>query len=175
MAVFAKAISNGYPMAAIIGKTIVMEAAQGSFISSTYWTERIGPAAALATIRKHKEQDVSKHLIRIGEIIQNGWRKAANKAGLSVEAGGIYPMSHFTIQHEQSQAAHTLFTQCMLEKGFLASRAFYATYAHEDEHVESYLSAVTESFMIIAEAMKTDTLLTALKGPIAHTGFKRLT
>jgi glutamate-1-semialdehyde 2,1-aminomutase len=175
MAVFAKAISNGYPMAAIIGRASVMEAAQSSFISSTYWTERIGPTAALATILKYKKHNVSNHLIRIGKIVQNGWREAANKTGLSVEVGGIYPMSHFVIQHEQGQAAHTLFTQLMLEKGFLASRAFYATYAHRDEHVESYLIAVNDSFTIIAAAMKTEGLLAMLKGPIAHTGFKRLT
>jgi glutamate-1-semialdehyde 2,1-aminomutase len=175
MAVFAKAISNGYPMAAIIGKKTIMEAVQTSFISSTYWTERIGPTAALATIRKHKERNVSKHLTRIGRMVQEGWCKAASEAGLLVDVGGIYPLSHFAMQHEQSQAAHTLFTQLMLEQGFLASRAFYATYAHRDEHVENYLSAVTESFKAIAEAMRMGTLLTELKGPVAHTGFKRLT
>ena len=54
MAMFGKALGNGYPIAAIIGKSQVMEAAQKSFISSTYWTERVGPAAAIATIKKHK-------------------------------------------------------------------------------------------------------------------------
>src|SRR5205823_11104627 len=67
IAVFSKAIGNGYPMAAIIGKSDVMEAAQRTFISSTYWTERIGPTAALATIRKHRAHDVASHLIRIGK------------------------------------------------------------------------------------------------------------
>jgi len=175
VAVFAKAISNGYPMAAIIGKKEVMEAVQSSFISSTYWTERIGPTAALATIRKHKEEDVSKHLVHIGKLVQYGWCKAASEAGLIVDVGGIYPLSHFAIQHEHSQAAHTLFTQLMLEKGFLASRGFYATYAHQDSHVEGYLKAVTESFQTIAAAIEADSLFKALKGPIAHTGFKRLT
>jgi len=175
MAVFAKAMSNGYPMAAIIGRRDVMESAQRSFISSTYWTERIGPAAAIATIRKHKEKNVSEHLNRIGKMVQRGWRKEANEAGLSVDVGGIYPLSHYTIKDENGQAAHTLFTQLMLERGFLASRSFYATYAHQDEHVERYLNAVTESFAIVAEAIKTHTLLKKLKGPIAHTGFKRLT
>lgn len=175
MAVFAKAISNGYPMAAIIGRKAVMEAAQNSFISSTYWTERIGPVAALATIRKHKEHDVASHLNRLGKMVQTGWRQAGEATELSVKAGGIYPLSHFAIQHEQSQAAHTLFTQIMLEKGFLASRAFYATYAHRDEHVESYLAAVREVFIVIAEALKSNNLMSELKGPIAHAGFKRLT
>ena len=175
MAVFAKAISNGYPMAAIIGRGLVMEAAQSTFISSTYWTERIGPAAALAMIRKHREHHVSKHLIRIGQGIQAGWRDAAIRAELSIQIGGIFPMSHFVIEHEESQAAHTLFTQIMLEKGFLASRGFYATYAHMDDDVASYLTAVGQAFITIAEALKSRKLMSELKGPIAHTGFRRLT
>jgi glutamate-1-semialdehyde 2,1-aminomutase len=175
IAVFAKAISNGYPMAAIIGRGAVMGAAQNTFISSTYWTERIGPAAALAMIRKHREYDVSKSLIQIGQKIQAGWLDAAKKTGLSIEVGGMYPMSHFAIEHEESLAVHTFFTQIMLEKGFLANRLFYATYAHRDEHVESYLAAVHEAFIMIAEALKSKSLISKLKGPIAHTGFKRLT
>ncbi len=175
MAVFAKAISNGYPMAAIIGKEFVMEAAQSTFISSTYWTERIGPAAALAMIRKHRECDVSKHLIRIGHAVQDGWCAAAKRAELSIQVGGMFPLSHFAIEHEESQAAHTFFTQVMLEKGFLASRGFYATYAHRDEHVASYLTAVGEAFIMITEALKSKNLMSKLKGPVAHSGFKRLT
>jgi glutamate-1-semialdehyde aminotransferase len=175
LAVFAKAISNGYPMAAIIGRMSIMEEVQNTFISSTYWTERIGPVAALAMIRKHREKDVPKHLIQIGQKIQNGWHDAAQEAELSIELGGMFPMSHFVIKHEESLAAHTLFTQVMLEKGFLASRAFYATYAHRDEHVESYLAAVRDVFIMIAEALKSRNLMSKLKGPIAHVGFKRLT
>src|SRR3989338_2513689 len=61
MAVFAKAMSNGFPMAAIIGKRNVMEKAQETFISSTYWTERIGPVSALATVKKLKGENVPAH------------------------------------------------------------------------------------------------------------------
>jgi glutamate-1-semialdehyde 2,1-aminomutase len=175
VAVFAKAMSNGYPMAAIIGKADVMQAAQSTFISSTYWTERIGPAAALATIRKHKKEDVSKHLIRMGELIQSGWSDAAKKTGLILEIGGIPPLSHFLIKDEQTQGAHTLFTQLMLDRGYLASRAFYATYSHREEHVKEYLSAVTDTFSMIAEALNQGKLMQLLKGPVAHTGFGRLT
>jgi len=73
IAVFAKGMSNGYPMAAIIGKKDIMDAAQDSFISSTYWTERIGPTAAIATINKMRELKVQKRLIKIGKDIQEGW------------------------------------------------------------------------------------------------------
>lgn len=175
IAVFAKAMSNGYPMAAIIGKTQIMEAAQSTFISSTYWTERIGPSAALATIRKYKKDNVSAHLIRIGKRIQVGWMEAADRTCLAVDVGGMPAVGHLGFKYEQSQALHTLFTQLMLERGFLAAKAFYATYAHQDKHVDEYLSAVREVFGLLSKALAEGTVLTSLKGPVAHSGFHRLT
>lgn len=174
IAVFAKAISNGYPMAAIIGKREVMSAAQNSFISSTYWTDRIGPTAALATIRKHRQKNVASHLKAIGARIQDGWRAAAEQHGLSVEVGGIEPLGHFSINCEESMAAHTLFSQCLLERGFLAAKGFYASYAHTQEHVKGYLEAAGEAFSMISQGIKDGSLTKMLKGPIAQVGFRRL-
>lgn len=175
IAVFAKGMSNGYPMAAVLGKAQVMQAAQDTFISSTYWTDRIGPAAALATIRKHRRRDVSKHLIHMGTLVQQGWRDASGRSGLAIEVGGIAPLGHFAFEGEQKQAARTLFTQLMLERGFLATGAFYATFAHTEKHVRSYLKALEEVFETVADAMRKSLLMKQLTGPVAHTGFARLT
>lgn len=174
MAVFAKAMSNGYPMAAIIGIADVMKAFQSTFISSTYWTERIGPAAALATIRKHRRLDVARHLIAIGTQIQSGWRAAATRAKLAITVSGMPPLSHFSFNYQDGQTIRTLFTQIMLGKGFLATNAFYAAHAHQPDHVRSYLEAVDEAFGEIAEALNQNDVAQRLKGPIAHTGFRRL-
>ena len=175
IAVFAKAIGNGFPIAAVIGRAEVMQAAQSTFISSTNWTERIGPAAALATIRKHRRCDVASHLIRLGRRVKEGWSSAASKAGLTLEVGGIDPLAHFSFAGEEKQALRTLFTQMMLERGYLATSAFYATYAHQDEHVDCYITAVNEVFKLLAKAAKENTIMKQLKGPVAHTGFARLT
>ncbi len=175
IAVFAKAMSNGYPMAAVIGTEDVMQAAQNTFISSTYWTEKIGPSAALATIRKHRRCDVSSHLKRIGAIVQQGWREAAARAGLGVEVSGMLPLSHLSFVGDKTQSVRTLFTQLMLERGFLAASGFYATYAHQDHHIEKYLKAVEEVFVILAESIGEGTLTEKLRGPVAHSGFRRLT
>ena len=174
IAVFAKAISNGYPMAAIIGKREVMQSAQSTFISSTYWTERIGPAAALATIKKHRRENVPQHLHRIGQMVRDGWRVAAERAGLPITVGGLVPMSSFAIQHPDAQAASTLFTQLMLEKGYLATKAFNTTFAHQDAVIEEYLQTAEDAFGVIAQALEAGTVREMLKGPIQHTGFARL-
>lgn len=175
IAVFAKAISNGYPMAAIIGTGRVMQAVQTSFISSTYWTERIGPVAALATIRKYRKQNVSQYLIETGKRIQEGWRLAAARAELDCHVSGMPPMSHLSFEAENGQAVATLFTQLMLERGFLASKEFYATYAHKDEHVENYLDAASQVFGLLSQAIRMGEVEKQLRGPVAHTGFRRLT
>jgi len=174
IAVFAKAISNGYPMAAIIGKSDIMETAQDSFISSTYWTERIGPVAALATIKKLKRDNVPKHLINIGKEVQEGWKKLSEKHGLNITVSGINPLGHFSFNYDNPLVLKTLFTQLLLENGFLATTAFYASFAHKDEHVEKYLEAVDEAFNFISKAIKEGNPEKYLKGPICHTGFRRL-
>jgi len=174
MAVFGKAMSNGYPMGAVIGKREIMNAAQRSFISSTYWTERIGPVAALATIKKLQSHNVPEYLIRVGNEVRNIWKEIANNYGLKIEIHGIPPLSILSFNYPNNQAIATLFTQEMLEKSFLASKAFYATFAHKDEHIDKYAEAVNDVFRLISEAISNNTIEKKLKGPIAHSGFRRL-
>ena len=175
IAVLGKAISNGFPMAAILGREAVMQAAQTTFISSTYWTERIGPTAALATIRKHQRENVPKHLGAIGSRVQQGWKAAAEEAELLIQVNGVPPLSHFEFEYPDGQAIRTLFTQMMLERGFLATNSLYATFAHQDAHVDEYLAAVSDTFTLIAEAVHSEGVEARLRGPIAHSGFQRLT
>jgi len=175
MAVFAKSMANGYSMAAVIGKEEVMEAAQSTFISSTNWSERTGPVAALATIRKFERENVAEHLINIGEKIQNGWKEAADGAGLMIDVTGIPPLSHFSFEYENDLAISTLFTQEMLKRGFLAWNQFKSSYAHKDIHVEKYLKEVRGVFAEIARAIEKDQVEKLLEGPVAQRGFYRLT
>jgi glutamate-1-semialdehyde aminotransferase len=175
IAVFAKAISNGYPMAAIIGKSEVMESAQNSFISSTSWTDRVGPAAALATIGKLQRENVPQYLADIGNQVKSGWASAALNAELPVSVSGIAPMPHFEFDHGETGPLRTLFTQLMLERGILATTSFYTTFAHRQEHIERYLGAVNEVFPLLAKAVHADSVDNLLEGPVAHSGFQRLT
>ena len=175
IAVFAKAMSNGYPMAAVVGRGDVMRAAERTFISSTYWTERIGPTAALATIGKFLRCDVAGRLIDVGRKVRRHWENAAARAGVRITVTGIPPLSHFTFDYPSAQAIRTLFTQLMLGRGFLATNAFYATYAHQSSHIEEYASAVDDAFGVIAEAIACNEVEKRLNGPVAHVGFHRLT
>ena len=174
IAVFAKGMANGYPMAAVLGTSTVMESAQRTFISSTNWTERIGPVAALATIRKHRRENVASHLIMIGNMVKMGWRKAAEHVGLRIYLEGLPSLAHFGFNHSDHINLTTLFTQLMLEQGFLACDQFKPSYAHEMDDIAEYLEAVSDVFLTIAEAVAWGDVERRLKGPPAQKGFYRL-
>lgn len=173
IAVFAKGVSNGFPMGIIIGKKEIMQAAQTTFISSTYWTDRIGPTAAIAAIKKFVREDVSKHLIGIGKRAREIWQSASDKYGVPIKGiGGIYPLSHFAFDNKNPLAMKTLFTQLMLEEGFMATPALYASFAHKKEHMDLYEKAVDKAFSKLKDMQ--DDPEKHLKGGVCHGGFKRL-
>jgi glutamate-1-semialdehyde aminotransferase len=177
IAVYGKAMSNGYPMAAIVGRREIMDVAQTSFISSTYWTERTGPAASIATITKMMEKDVPAHNTRIGNALCDGWVKLSREHGLDVTVYPAIPsLAMFTFNYgSDSQALRTLFTQEMLKRGYLASNSVYVSYAHEEPLVEKYFEDIEDVFDVIRKAIDRGEVLKLLNGPIAHEGFKRLT
>jgi len=174
IAVFAKAISNGHPMAAIIGRSNVMQAAQDSFISSTYWTEGVGPTAALATIRKMQQIDVPAHVAAIGTRLRAGLEEIAHKYGVPLALAGHPAVTTIAFDHPENLALQTLFTVRMLGRGILTGVGFYASLAHTEEHVDAYLAAADEIFDELAEAVRQGDVAGRIGGPVRHSGFARL-
>jgi glutamate-1-semialdehyde 2,1-aminomutase len=174
VAVFAKAMSNGFAMGAIIGRKEVMQACQESFISSTFWTEGVGPAAAIAAIRKMMKIDVPAHLYQLGTRVMEGWRSLAEKRDLPITVAGRPASCRLQFQHPENDALLTLMTTRMLDRGFLTAGSCSLTWAHQREHVERYLSALDEVFGELAEAIAMDDIPSRLKGPVKHSGFRRL-
>jgi glutamate-1-semialdehyde 2,1-aminomutase len=173
---YGKAMSNGFPMGAVVGKSEVMDAAQTSFISSTYWTEGIGPAAALATIKKLEQKHVPAHIVKIGEAAGKVWERLGKENDLKLHVDfGFPPIMHFDFEYPNSQAIATLFTQEMLARWYLATRGFYVSYSHKEEDVQRYGEKIDEVFKLISKAMASNSVEKMLKGPIAHSGFQRLT
>lgn len=174
MAVFAKALGNGHPIGAVIGIKKAMAGAHSSFISSTYWTESVGPVAALATLRKMRQLDVPRHIEHIGRLVQNIWKNQGARYSLPVVLEGYPCLAHFRFDHPQNAELRTLFTQEMLKRGFLAGTAFFPTMAHTGSIVALYENAVSEVFSDIALSLSRNQVKAKLKGPPAHSGFQRL-
>jgi len=80
MAMFGKALGNGYAITATIGRREVMEAAQSTFISSTFWTERIGPTAAPKTLEVMERVKSWETTTQTGLAIRQNWQQLADRA-----------------------------------------------------------------------------------------------
>lgn len=174
MAVFGKALGNGYAVTAVIGRRGVMEAAQNSFISSTFWTERIGSAAALATLDVMAQTQSWDVITGIGFAITRRWRELAIKHGLEISTSGLPALTGFGLKGPKAAAYKTLITQEMLDKGYLAATSVYTCLAHTPDVVDGYFDALDPVFALIAECEAGRDVGTLLRGPICHAGFKRL-
>lgn len=174
MAMFGKALGNGYGITATIGKREVMEAAQTTFISSTFWTERIGPTAALKTLEVMGRIKSWETITQTGLNIRQGWQKLANKHGLSISHWGLAALTGFTINSENALAYKTLITQEMLAKGYLAGNSVYVCIEHTPEVVEGFLNALDPIFVLIKQCEEGCDVMSLLNGPVCHGGFKRL-
>lgn len=171
IAVFAKSMANGYAMAAVLGTERVMQAAQTTFISSTHWTDRVGPAAALATLRKYQREQAHTRLIDIGSRCQRLWAAAADRAGLAITVSGLPTLAAFSFAHPQAVALNTRYTIEMLQRGILGFRQFKPSLAHGEAELARYEQACDEVFGLLA-TLHGEALL---QTPPHHSGFQRLT
>ena len=173
IAMYGKTLGNGYAITAVIGRSEVMESAQSSFISSTFWTERIGPTAALATLKEMKKLKSWEIITKIGYQVRKGWQEIADNNNLDIQISGIPAISIFSINSKDNLAYKTLITQEMLKKGFLASNALYACIDHE-KFLPEYLEKLNDVFKLIQECEDGKPVQDLLDSEICHSGFQRL-
>ncbi|MDG1284774.1 MAG: aminotransferase class III-fold pyridoxal phosphate-dependent enzyme [Flavobacteriaceae bacterium] len=175
MVMYGKTIGNGYALTAVVGKRSVMEAAQSTFISSTFWTERIGPVAALATLNEMERVKSWEVITENGKKMQEGWKNLASLHNLKITLAGIPALSTYTFNSKEALSYKTLISQEMLKKGILASTNFYASTAHTNDEFEIYFNVLDEIFKKISKCEVGEIQIEDLiKGPICHSGFKRL-
>lgn len=174
MAMFGKALGNGYAITATIGKREVMEAAQSTFISSTFWTERTGPTAALKTLEVMEREKSWDTITNTGLYIRAEWQKLADKHGLSINHWGLPALTGFSFNSENALAYKTLVTQEMLAKGYLAGTSVYVCTEHTKQVVDACFKALDPVFGLVKQCEEGRDVLSLLKGPICHGGFKRL-
>ncbi len=174
VAIFGKAMGNGYAITAIIGKRAVMEAAQKTFISSTFWTERIGPSAALATLKVMDRIKSWDTITDTGNEIKKKWQQLADKHQISISQWGLPALAGFSFTSTNNLAYKTYITQEMLSKGYLAGNCIYVSIVHTPEILAGYFNELDALFADIRDFEDGKDVSPLLKGPLCHAGFKRL-
>ncbi len=174
IAVFGKALGNGYAITSVIGKREVMDSAQNTFISSTFWTERIGVAAGLKTLEVMQREKSWEKITKIGKLIGEKWALLGEKYGLPIQVNGLPSLINFTIPVNNWIKYKTLITQEMLKKGYLATNTIYVCIDHKDDIINEYFYNLENIFSLISECENGKSIDSILDGPASHSGFKRL-
>ena len=172
--IFGKALGNGYAITAIVGKKNIMESSQKSFISSTFWTERIGPTAALKTIEYMEKHKTWLKTASIGKKIQKKWSQIAELNKLKIKINGIPSLTNFVFESENNQSYKTLITQEMFKNNILASNSVYCSIKHDDKTLKKYFETLNKTFKLIKNCEEGFDVRKHLQTKVSIKEFKRL-
>ena len=175
MAVFGKALGNGFAVTAIIGKDGVMNAATSTFVSSTFWSERVGYVAGLATLEEMERIKSWEIITDLGRYLLSSWNQIANSADLEIETGSLPAIATFNFKSKRHLAYKTYFTQELLSYGYLGGCLVFLSTEHTKELIDDYCDKALEIFESIAILEKNNVPeKDFLNGPKCRTPFSRL-
>ena len=174
MVIFGKALGNGYAITSVLGKKNIMENAEKTFISSTFWTERIGPSAALKTLEIMEKKKSWIEITTLGKKIKKRWLELAKNNNIKIDTWGIDAMPGFSFKSKNNNIYKTFITQEMLKKRILASNNIYCSIAHNEKIFNNYFTHLDRIFNQIYK-FENDHLdpRSFLEGPESITGLNR--
>lgn len=174
IALYGKALGNGYPITAIVGKREIMDFAQETFISSTFWSDKIGPVAGLETLREMERIKSWKIISNIGKKIKKKWLQISKENDLDIEVRGIESLPNFYFKEKNNLIYKTFITQEMLKKNIIAGQSIYVCVDHDEVNLERYFDNLNEIFKIIKKNNNNDKLKKLLNGPVCNSDFQRM-
>jgi glutamate-1-semialdehyde 2,1-aminomutase len=174
IAMFGKALGNGYAITAIIGRREVMDFAQSTFISSTFWTERIGSSAALKTLEIMEREKSWEKITAVGKKISAMWKKLAKKHQLPIVTYGLPALISMRFESPLNLEYKTLITQEMLKLGYLANNSVYTCIDHNDSVLKGYEDALDKVFILVSQCEQGKPVADYLEGPVCIKDFRRL-
>jgi glutamate-1-semialdehyde aminotransferase len=151
-----------------------MDAAQNTFISSTFWTERIGPTAALKTLEVMEREKSWARITETGRAIGARWQALAKKYELPLQLSGLPALIGFTLPVTDMLKYKTLITQEMLKKGILATNEIYVCIDHGPATLDRYFEALDPLFALIQQCEAGRSVDDLLEVPVCSERFKRL-
>ena len=167
-------MGNGYAITAVVGKEHIMNNAQNTFISSTFWTERAGPSAALKTLEIMEKLKSWKIISKKGEIFKRRLYKLGTKYNLPLKIFGNNGIPSFSFDSKNNMKYKTLITQEMLKSSILAANVIYISVKHDLKKFDEYFGCLETIFEKIADCESGYQIDKLLEGPICHATFQRL-
>jgi glutamate-1-semialdehyde 2,1-aminomutase len=173
IATFGKALGNGYAINAVVGRDSVMNYAHSTFISSTFWTERIGSVAGLKTLEimeKIKSWDVISSL---GKKVKTNWESLAKKNNIKLKIQGLNALPRFDFENKNNLYYKTFISQEFLKKNFLVSNAIYLCTKHNMKIFNNYFDILDSVFFKISRSINNNVdPQKLLSGPVCIGGIR---
>jgi glutamate-1-semialdehyde aminotransferase len=162
LGVFAKALANGMPLAAVGGPREIMRLAEELFITLTYGDESLSLAASIATLEVMHSEPVHEYLWAIGQRLMQGLNAAARNTGVPLEAKGPAPMFRLTpdpaaIERSgvSTNAAWRFVLARMARRGVLwrPGGVMFVTNVHTEEDIDVTVARAHEAFGELRDAL----------------------
>lgn len=174
IAIYGKALGNGYAITAVVCKKEFLKTTESSFISSTFWTERIGPSAAIKTLEIMERDHSYTYISELGDYIKDGWKRIANRNNLPISITGLRSMPAFNLGFENSHYYKTLITDRLLSRNMIATNSIYVSTSHTKEIIDSYLDELDTIFTEISVDPDPTRILSLIHQNPCKITFKRL-
>lgn len=153
LAIFGKAMGNGYPITSVLGKKKIMQKFDSTFASSTFWSDRIGYAAALKTISIMKKEQTYLKIEKIGKKIKKGWQLISERTGVGLKICGPNSFPTFFFD-KNNDTWMKLTTEMMLKKGYLFKNIVYVSISHKNSIINRYLKDLENVIFSLKRKLK---------------------
>ncbi len=176
IAVYGKGLGNGYAISAIVGKYQVMDKAQDSFISSSFWTESVGFAAGIATLKKIKKNKTWKHLDLMGNYLKEKINETAQSKGILLTTSNLNPIISIKFNYKKlNDSVITYVTNEMLKRNFLFSNVIFLSAAHNTKVIDLFINNLKDVFNELNIQLNKKSLNETIKNMPRSDAFIRLT
>ena len=173
LAILGKALGNGYVINAVIGRKEVMKAANNTFISSTFWTERIGSAAALKTLEIMDEIKSWRTITYIGADVKKKWLQLSKIHNIKLDIKGLDAMPRFDFISKNNHYYKTYISQEFLKKKILAANSIYLCIDHNKDLINRYFDILDSIFYKIKKSIDSNSdVEKLLEGPVCISGIR---
>jgi glutamate-1-semialdehyde aminotransferase len=171
IAVFAKGLSNGYPISALTGKRHLMEQFEDEacFLSASYATEKASLNAAIKTLDILMSEKVIDHIWKTGEMLKEGTTRILDNHGLSgiMKIVGLAPMTHFIISGFKDITVNEIksfIQQECVKRGVLFVGYHHTCYSHKEMDIQYTLNAYEDVFSLLSKYISGNNLVEKLEG-----------
>ena len=151
-----------------------MQSSESSFMSSTFWSERVGYAAALETLNQMEKTKSWKKISYLGNYFRKKLKEISANNKIKIEIKGLLAIPSFSVKNDDNNIYKTYITQEMLKNGFIVNNSVYICISHNKKIFDKFFSILDKIFKNMNKFGSEKTLKKFLDSTASSSSFGRL-